>query len=122
MPFLFGNLFRDDVDHEEGADQDGRDDDQREPRNDVRDCIERLAVKDRGMRLSWQRQHGKRDQGSEATAATTPRICGALNDYVVYFTLHGLFYLSYRYKLSNLFVQSRQREVNSKILSFPTIG
>jgi len=49
MPSLFGNLFGDDMDRQEGHDQDGRDDDEREPRNDVRDCIERLTVEERGV-------------------------------------------------------------------------
>ena len=37
MAPLVGNLFGEDVDQEEDLDQDDRGDDQREPRNDVRD-------------------------------------------------------------------------------------
>jgi hypothetical protein len=49
MPSLFGNLLREDMDQQEDHDQDGRDDDEREPRNDVRDCIERLTMEKRGV-------------------------------------------------------------------------
>src|SRR5436190_17327631 len=60
MPSLFGNLFREDMDQQEDHDQDGRDDDERKPRDDVRDGIERLAMEHGGVRDSWprpQRQH-----------------------------------------------------------------
>ncbi len=50
---LFGNLFRENMDQQEDPDQDGRDDDEREPRNDARDCIERLAVEERGVGARW---------------------------------------------------------------------
>jgi hypothetical protein len=46
---LFGNLFGEDMDQQKGPDQDGRDEDEREPRNDARDCIERLTVEERGV-------------------------------------------------------------------------
>ena len=46
---LFGNLFGEDMDQQEGPDQDGRDEDEREPRNGARDCIERLTVEKRGV-------------------------------------------------------------------------
>jgi hypothetical protein len=49
MSSLFGNLLREDMDQQKDHDQDGRDDDEREPRNDVRDCIERLTVKERSV-------------------------------------------------------------------------
>jgi hypothetical protein len=64
MPSLFGNLLRENMDQQEDHDQDGRDDDEREPRNDVRDCIERLTVEKRGVRPGWQGQDGKCDQRS----------------------------------------------------------
>jgi hypothetical protein len=46
---LFGNLFGEDMDQQKGPDQDGRDEDEREPRNGARDCIERLTVEERGV-------------------------------------------------------------------------
>ena len=46
---LFGNLFGEDMDQQKGPDQDGRDEDEREPRNGARDCIERLTVEKRGV-------------------------------------------------------------------------
>jgi hypothetical protein len=49
MPSLFGNLLREDMDQQEDHDQDGRDDDEREPRNDVRDRVQCLTVEKRGV-------------------------------------------------------------------------
>jgi len=37
MAPLMGNLFGEDMEHQENRDQDDRGDDEREPRNDVRD-------------------------------------------------------------------------------------
>ena len=59
---LFRNLFGENVDQQEDPDSDGRDEDEREPRNAARDCIERLAVKERGVGGSWQRQKSERDE------------------------------------------------------------
>ena len=49
MVSLFGNLFGEDMDQQKDPDQDGRDEDEREPRNGARDCIERLTVEKRGV-------------------------------------------------------------------------
>src|SRR5215468_9180273 len=45
----------------------------------------------RGVRPSWQRQHGKRDQRSEPPAVTAPRLRHGLVYYIIRFTLHCLF-------------------------------
>jgi hypothetical protein len=61
------------MDQQKGPDQDGRDEDEREPRNGARDCIERLTVKERGVGTRRQCQERESNERNEVSAARPTR-------------------------------------------------
>src|ERR1043166_1839210 len=90
MFFLMGNFFRQNMNEPESGDAKNRRNDEHDPRDAIGDRVKRLAVKKRGVGLSWQRQDGKRDQRSEPPAVTAPRLRRGLVYYIIRFTLHFL--------------------------------
>src|SRR5262249_29660121 len=88
VPFLLGNLFRQAMHHPESHDSNDCREDQHDPGDAIGDCVERLAVKKRGVRTSGQRKEGKCDQRSEPPAVTAPGLRDGLDVYVFCFTLH----------------------------------
>jgi len=69
MPFLFRNFFRQDMHHPKSNDADDWSDDEHDPRDAVRNCIERLTVKNRRVRVRRQRQQRENNEQNETSVA-----------------------------------------------------
>ena len=80
MLFFLGDLFRQNVDEPKNGDADDRRDNDRDPRDNIGDGVQRFAVEKGSVRVRRQCQGRERDKRNEIFAATPAPVFDGLNE------------------------------------------